>query len=546
MSFKKLHNVMHEQILTEWTDEETGMVSTLGSCSLTNKQTTDFFMKVGIDPKTEHINIYLSLVVSVGLKAHSRKKEVLLIFLPHVFPTKDEQPTPFECLNISSVRKLSFINSSIIQQADLTHSRDIVRVQFTLSSKGCVVVPKTNNVFKPKTRTAHDLLLGLQSLANASKFNVYMRQSDYAIAGLRKLNWHLHNCRAGPLNVDLEHLYDGRPAMFLDWSHIEQNAQQPKPKEKEPPLYANISATQLKDGIPQLLLPRHEEQPPLYFRGSSISPDNVLNPKIPESPPITATEVTSQQPGKVVVCETPPRTLRSMNALAPTPRQSPLDGVLEFEQQLGTTREYPSEKVDLDEVRRRDGFGITGEEPPDEIDSDEEWQSMVHTRHSSPTPMVPSTPETLFLQFTTWSNWALSINKDLSKHQRLCSKLRCLGYYARTSNITAFNTTRIWCSTIIFYDPTDTPELWSLPSRCLISDIAQLVTLSNSFCVASEISSSRIRHEFGKMGNAARAVALKPGCAEAALTYQHQKALCFSLVYFEFGQPVVHHKRKRR
>ena len=103
MSFKKLDDIMYEQVLTEWTDTKTGIVSTLGSCSLTNKQTTNFFMKVGIEPETDYVHIYFSLILSLGANAHSRKKEILLIFLPHVFLNKDDQPVPFKRLEISSL-----------------------------------------------------------------------------------------------------------------------------------------------------------------------------------------------------------------------------------------------------------------------------------------------------------------------------------------------------------------------------------------------------------------------------------------------------------
>ena len=83
---------------------------------------------------------------------------------------------------------MSSVNSSTIQQAGLTNLRDVVRVRFNLSSLGYVVVPKTDNVLEPNTRTARDLLLGLRSLSKAPEFNIYMRQSDYAIAGLQTLN----------------------------------------------------------------------------------------------------------------------------------------------------------------------------------------------------------------------------------------------------------------------------------------------------------------------------------------------------------------------
>lgn len=419
----------------------------------------------------------------------------------------------------STLSKSSFVHPSTIQQAGITILGNIVRVRFNLKSCGFVVVQETENRFKANTSTACDLLLGLQSLSRATNFSIYMRQSDYAIESLRKLNSCLRSSFAGPLTIDLKHFYNGRPAMILDWSRIEYSDQQQQLQEK----------TSLSEvGVPESLQILQKEQPPSYSEGPSIALANVL---VPESPPTIVGGAVVPRTEDASVRETPP----CASAVPPTPRPTSPGDILDFGQQLDNIREEADTELDSDKVRRR-AESETIEGPLNEIDSDEEWYSMFDAQYCS--PAIPPTSEILESQFTSWLSWAVSVNKNVFKHQRLTSKLPFLGYCASTSNPTAFTKTRIWCSAMLFYDPTDMPELRSPASRWLILEIAELLSLSNSLCFASELCSSRIREEFEKMGTTARAIVLKPGCAEDAMTYHHQKAKCLSSIYCEFGRPV--------
>ena len=109
------------------------------------------------------------------------------------------------------------------------------------------------------------------------------------------------------------------------------------------------------------------------------------------------------------------------------------------------------------------------------IGSDEDFIAMLHARESSLAKEVSTISETLVSEVKAWFAGARMISDNPHKHRRLVSRLALLGFYARTLKATAFRATKVWCSTVLLYDPDDSnaSELWI--SQWLILDMAEII-----------------------------------------------------------------------
>jgi hypothetical protein len=488
---ERLRSIINERILAEWVDTDTSTTCTLGSCSLVNKQAPKFFMKVDADTESGLVHIHFSLIASVKAAGRTRRRELLLILPQHAFQKDPDFALAFASLETSNIGDSSLLDPSTIKEAGLIESGYIVRVRFNLDTNGLVVMPKTTaETIKPSTTTSGDLLLGLKSLSNVLSFTVYMRRSDYALHGLKTLHEHLRNSGTSPYYADLAGMYDGRGAILVDWNKLEYKGR------------------------------RRNELPPPYCEEPKTPSATV---QIPQSSPITADKDMSLCTEEPRVTETPTGT-PIRDPILPSP-VSVLHGI--FSDAVADP-ESIGEELELIEQGLED-FGA---------DSDEEYYAMLNARELSPPPADSTNPEALLSEVIEWLNGAMTINGDVHKHRRLRSKLSALGQYARMSNITALDKTRMWCSALLFYDPGDsdnTPELWDPAIRWLVSDIADLVLWANDYHRCAEMCSPVIRSEFVRLGSAARALALQPKHDSDAIKYKRQKSVCIARVLFEFG-----------
>ena len=151
-------------------------------------------------------------------------------FSPHIRSTRISTPHLISSLQFPHLPK-----SSILEQADLTSSGHIIRVQFNLASPECVVQQNSKHPIRITTDTPCDLVQGLKSLSTALSFDVYIRQSDYAIGNLNRLNQQLCNNAISLSPIKLVGLFKGRDAIPIKWPSLESDNQHQILQEKPPP-----------------------------------------------------------------------------------------------------------------------------------------------------------------------------------------------------------------------------------------------------------------------------------------------------------------------
>jgi hypothetical protein len=489
--------ILSERVVAEWMDEH-GRACVLGSCLNVNKQKPEFLMTVLQDTDTQHFHIRFSLTVTVKPAGKPRGKDlkkILLIYSPddlhmNLFTQLEHACKP---IMASELVNTSVLRPSDLHEAGITDSDRILRVPFSLLDKGSIVVPDmfqtTSKPIQPTTTTSRELMRGLESLSNVLAFTLYIKPSSYADHGLKTLRRLL---RETPRDVDVVKMYLDRGAMLMDYGTLDNGDRPPPYCEK--PIQPSVHAPQ---------------SPPLpTIAGKEISPR------------------TSDD--EVRILETPTRTPARDYTLPPSP-VSVLQGIftsteLDLEAIESTPKaldwDFPSDHERMEETM---------------CDSDEER----YTREASQIRQDLSVSKALRLEFELWMKGAMTINRDLYEHPLLSSKLSSLGEYARESNLKAFDLTRCWCSTLLFYEPVhsdNTARLWDEANRRLVTDMAKLIIWANKFRRCVEMCSEIFKHNLVQLGNAARAVALQPGSARNAATYEDQRAVCVASIYCEFGK----------
>ncbi|KAF2137420.1 uncharacterized protein K452DRAFT_291663 [Aplosporella prunicola CBS 121167] len=452
-------NLLHERILVEWMDAHSTVPSSLGSCSLANKQAPNFTIQTDFNPETRDHHILLSLFIAVRAAGRTLKREMLLIIPPSALGSNPTSAVTFEAMQASQLGSSSGLSNAVFQEADISDSGRVICVCFDLAAPGFVVMPKTTaKTIKPSTSTSYDLLLGLKSLSATRRFAVYMKYSDYAMQGLRKLHEHWRLRGPSQNEVNLWGMYDGRDAVLVDWNKV---------------TYGN----------------RAETEPPSYEDGPA-------KPSIEPSAPSAASHPLSHP--------TYPPTV-------PQPNQT---STIESGDMLDVPN-TPSEILC-------------------EIDSDGEEYALQAARKASLEPTRPvslasaPTPPNLLSELLAWVRGAHAINRDAHAHHALQSKLSALGQYARTNNVAAFDATRAWCSTLLFWDPTDDEDgsivgtINDLRARDIVADMAGLCRWASGRQRGCEMAVPSVRDKFLRVGKAARAVVASKTGAEVA-TYEARK-----------------------
>ena len=88
--------LLNKKILVTWVEAEKAVPSTLGTCSLFNKQAINLFIREGTEQGTGRIYIYISLVVVAQVSTKQRNKEIRLLFSPHTFNKNLDSPLDFK------------------------------------------------------------------------------------------------------------------------------------------------------------------------------------------------------------------------------------------------------------------------------------------------------------------------------------------------------------------------------------------------------------------------------------------------------------------
>ncbi|KAB8296765.1 hypothetical protein EYC80_002182 [Monilinia laxa] len=452
------------------------------------------------------IHIHFKLRVFVKLAGKKQQIEMLLV----VPPDADFANASTSC-SISSIDDLSH-DASAIHEAGLSNAQHVFLIQFNLTTKGFVVTKKKTTAIRPHTTTTNMLIRGLESLSNATIFSVYMRPSTYAKVNLEKLCTHFRNTRTATdmHKTNLKEMYIQQGAILLEWSKFVYKKQE----HPIPPTYAQPS--------PEAQSPL---SPPRYAQSSP-------EVQVRQSPPVNAQLSPEAQVShssltflEEAIKETPPRSPISPNSTS-------VHGI------FSGCEESSDGEVNLENIEKdiRIEFNVDS----DEEQLANEQLANLHSRelnHQFDYDLEVS--QMLKSKLEKWIETLLPTNSDIHHHTRLTIKLSILGNCIRTSNTRVFDVTLRWCSALFFYDPFDSDSgntfgLWETTNSWLIRDIAKQIRWADKMRYSTEITSSLLEH-FIKLGDAARTVALDPGCSKGV--YFKQKSVFITYILAEFGQP---------
>ncbi|KAF2146906.1 uncharacterized protein K452DRAFT_72499 [Aplosporella prunicola CBS 121167] len=283
----EMQNIVTERVLAEWQDKETGELCTLGSMLSVNKQATNFEFQFGID-QSSHAFIRFPFIISIKAAGRPSRRDTLFVLPVHAFNFND--PVRFETLTASQVGTGPIL--AAIQEASLSASDKILRVEFNLNEPGYMLIAKTMNpakVIKPSTSTSHDLLLGLQSLSKATRFAVYMKPSDYARQGLKIVCERLCAGALKQYPLDLSNMYT-RGAELIDWSKFELDSTRACGKHQKD----NDYAAPPDDFLPPYEPPQNSSS--VSSNGSSSGSNKISAPATPPLVPRTPSVQFSPKP----------------------------------------------------------------------------------------------------------------------------------------------------------------------------------------------------------------------------------------------------------
>ncbi|TEY30983.1 hypothetical protein BOTCAL_0830g00030 [Botryotinia calthae] len=480
----ELKLLLRERVFIKWEDKS-GIPWTLGSRPNRNKQNLEFFIAIYYDAEG-YVHIHFSIIVLVTIAGRKRKMEMLLVVPPDADFANTSKPRL-----ISDIDDLSRIDASAIHEAEISHSIHVFCLQFNLTAKGFVVVKKknTDTTLKPWGTISNRLICGLESLSNTKTFTVYIKPNDYALVGLEDLRNHLNN-KSTPIDIH-------------------------KPNMKEIYIQQTPGLMEWRGHGPVSLPPPYNENPP------QLSPEVQvpLSPATFEKVQVPLSPATFEE----VIAETPARTPTSPTSISVhgifSPSREELSG---SEMSLNDVEEY-SEYIEMN-------F---------DVGSDEEQLAILNSRElSQQLDNDSKVSKILNSKLSTWMRTFIRINPNIHTHKRLTTKLLILGNCVRTSNVKAFDATLLWCSTLAFYDPSDsdpdtTLGLWEKRNSWLISDIAELIQWANGIHCGVETHPLVLKH-FIKLGDIARTIALDTRCNKDK--YYDQKSDCIVCVLTEFSK----------
>ncbi|PQE05172.1 hypothetical protein CJF31_00011323 [Rutstroemia sp. NJR-2017a BVV2] len=492
----------------------------MGSCLYTNKQIPGFFMAIYRDME-EQIHIHFKLQVFVKLAGKKKQIDILLVVPPDADFANASIPCPISSIDLSH-------DASALHEAGLTNAQNVFLIRFNLTTKGFVVTKNKTTTIRPHSTTTNMLIRGLESLSNATIFNVYIRPSTYAKVHLEKLGIHFSNPTTDIRKTDLREMYIQQGAILLEWNKFVYQELHPVQVPRSPPPYAQLS--------PKAQVPR---SPPLYAQ---------LSPKaqVPRSPPLCA-----QPSPEVQVPRSPPLYAQPSpeaqisqssliifeEAIEETPARSPISSNSISVHGIFSGCEESSEssdsEVNLDDIERDNGIDF-------EINSDEEELANLNSPElNQQFDYDAKVSQMLNSKLEKWIETVLPINLKLHYHTRLTTKLSILGNCIHISNIKMFDITLLWCSTLFFYDPLDSDSdntlgLWEKRNSWLIRDMAEMIQWADEIRHSTEINSSVLEHLM-KLGHAARTVALDPRYDRGV--YLKQKSVFMTYILREFRKP---------
>ncbi|GME52539.1 hypothetical protein GTA08_BOTSDO04925 [Neofusicoccum parvum] len=230
-----LPDLIHQQVLAEWTDGETGETCTLGSLSSINKQDAGLAFRIGLDDSLEQAFVRLSMDVSLRVSGRPRRRQLLYVVPLHVLSHKSPA-FEYEVLRTSDIGTLA----PVVHDAGFSDSGFVIRAQVNLRDKGYVLMPRSNaKALRPSTSTAASHLAGMMSLSQALSFTLYLKPSDIAEQGMGMMYELLRNDTLKQYPLQWDAMYGNHGAQLVDWGQSELDGKGKAPEvldeELEPP-----------------------------------------------------------------------------------------------------------------------------------------------------------------------------------------------------------------------------------------------------------------------------------------------------------------------
>ena len=447
-----LKTLLAERVYIKWVDEDSCW--TLGSCMPGNKKNVDIIMKVVCDSK-RHIHIQFSLKVAIKISGKRHHIYMLLAIPPHVdfeYASKD--------LPIQELNGLSHLDASALHEAGISNLERVIVLKFDIRFTGFVVQKeKESTTICPFNETSSKLIPAIRSLSLMKKFEVYVRPSDYARQHLKEIRERLYDTSAEISESDMRKIYSQQGIMLVNWTYFNYK----EPQDQSPPLYTAHDA-QRPTEVQVLHSPLTAYVDPIPARHSIFSPDRG------ELSGDSHLDNNHKDSGHVetyldIEVNSDEEYLAESNA-----------------RQLDNEYQLESNARELDE------------------------EYLADIREVSQQLRQRATSEALGSEFKEWVDAAAKLNPNVLGHRGLTSKLLSLGESVRESNVAKFDAIRLWCSALLFYDPTDsssTFELQDSTRRLLVSDIAGLIKSINILQRGAEM--TFLMDDFLKLCSAARA-----------------------------------------
>lgn len=169
--------IIHERVLAEWKTPGTDELRSLGSLSLRNKGSSFTLTAVHDKPQTK---VLVRLSVDIKLRISGQ---------PHEKSFHIDIPSTSGLVINSDTRRIQDmgLSAAVTHDAGLSASGQVIQATFSLEKPVDLVIPQLKTAIRLASRPAQGLLDLFTSLSSSLCFTLYIRPSNYAREGLKRV-----------------------------------------------------------------------------------------------------------------------------------------------------------------------------------------------------------------------------------------------------------------------------------------------------------------------------------------------------------------------